>query len=171
MDNHRNRFAIVGGFILSLTAACAPEPATAQNGGASATDALVLVTREKAGGLTNEDVTLDIAEAIGEHRLERTRARTIEASKRLGQTFNPNDITQTTSVIEHNDRKYIVTRLSGYGVNYANFYTLIEDGQAVQVSCQSQVEGKEVAIAGACSQRLANEIGLDMIENAMGRAR
>lgn len=170
MNNHRNRFALVGGVIVSLTTACAPEPTMAQNGGARA-DALVLVTREKAGNLTNEDVTLDIAEAVGEHRLERTRARTIEVSKRLGETFNPNDISQRTSVVEHNGRNYIVTRLSGYGVNYATFYTLIENGEAVQVSCQSQVEGKDVVIVGACSQRLAQEIGLDMVENAMGGAR
>lgn len=127
-----------------------------------ANDTDVLISKQSADGVTNADVTVEVAERIGDYTIERTRFHTERYLDEIGSSESADGITGETVLVPQNGTNYIIVRAYAKGVNFAATFMAIEGSELTRVLCQNERADQTVFLQGKCAETVKTEIGLTL---------
>lgn len=124
-------------------------------------ETVVLVSQQSAEGVTNDQISAEVAEALGEWSLERLkvhekRSTTEPAAKQAIDRFR-----QGTVIFPSDDMNLIITRFYLDNANPALQVIGIQGDELTRIMCQSD-DGSDVLLRGKCAREVERQFGVEL---------
>jgi hypothetical protein len=121
----------------------------------------VLVSRQDAEGVTEDQLTSEVANKLGAYSLERVKVHTAKILAGMKSTESVESITADSVLLNVDSRNIVVTRFHvGLKVPYIQFLG-IGGNEMTRVLCMA-APTEDVIIAGNCADKLKEQFGVSM---------
>lgn len=125
-------------------------------------DTQVYVSKQGADGVSNDQASLEFAQAVGDWSLGRMRANTDRILREMGSSVDTSQMRQETVLVPSNGLNLIFTRIFIGDSNFALQVAGIQGNEMTRVLCMSPQVDQRVMLAGKCSDGLQKQFGLQL---------
>lgn len=123
----------------------------------------VQVSRQSAEGVTNDQISVEVAERMGEWSVERTKFHTQRYLDEVNSADDASQIKGETVLIPQGGTNFVVTRLWLGEVNYGLIVMAVQGSELVRIACLSPDAAKTVFLHGKCDEALKDTLGFDVL--------
>ncbi len=122
----------------------------------------VLVSRQDSEGISNDQINVEGANAIGEYSLQRMKDHTQKILNEMGSSDSVDRMTQGTVLVPNDGLNLIVTRFSIGEVNNSLQVAAIKGSELVRVMCIAPRGDMSVTLVGKCADNLKAQFNFEM---------
>jgi hypothetical protein len=122
------------------------------------------VSRQDSEGVLNDQINVEVANAIGDDALKRMKFHVKRSLKETGISGLRDEMTQGTILLQSDGVNLVFTRISLGKVNYFLQVAGVKGKELVRVSCMSPRADVSVILAGKCADALKEQFNFEMPE-------
>jgi hypothetical protein len=122
----------------------------------------VLVSRQDAEGVTNDQIDVEVADAIGAYSLQRMKFHMKTILDEMGSSDSVDTMTEGTVLVPNDGLNLVVTRFSIGEVTHSVQVAAIKGNELVRVGCISPRGDIGVTLAGKCAAALKEHFNFDV---------